>query len=552
MEDPTSLNTSSHLGLWSFPPVSDRFEDSASPVHSVVGSTTRIAGRSPRRSPRLKAKRKKSSLVRSLERQLAYAKAADRDQESSDSDSMSTNSAAPILEIPFVPSPEVAPVTVSSSSSQSSSAPSLASLQASVDLLLASRVLPSSHPSTRNSHLKTLPHSSTSTSSSSSSSFDFSASSMADTLTQHLADAGYGKGPKSKSLSAAGMNPRVVGLLSINPAATLSKGMAMSYDTICSSVSASSPTQGLQLTRSVFAYFLEYGWCPHGVNFRYFEDISFKLGGNALKLHLARVKTAVTDQEPEPVSTFMGFTDNVRRTLANLFHVLDLTYDLCQEVSEALYDGMVELPTSWYDTHNFSNGQPSVDVFQSLLMAVFTFVQDLHFRVGGLKIRSKEDFIEAARKGPDLGLDSTPHAIWQNLNNKILLAPTSHYFTQEWVRAEERASSGKSKKKTKSKSSLSDGNPRHVDPSESKSSSRNGKTRPAGPKSSRMSPGLILNHYGLKLCSSAVFEQCNSCPGAEGCKFSHEPPVAGSDESTKLHDLGLKYPQLKRRPGFSV
>ena len=241
MEDPTSLNTSSHLGLWSFPPVSDRFEDSASPVHSVVGSTTRIAGRSPRRSPRLKAKRKKSSLVRSLERQLAYAKAADRDQESSDSDSMSTNSAAPILEIPFVPSPEVAPVTVSSSSSQSSSAPSLASLQASVDLLLASRVLPSTHPSMRNIHLKTLPHSSTSTSSSSSSSFDFSASSMADTLTQHLADAGYGKGPKSKSLSAAGMNPRVVGLLSINPAATLSKGMAMSYDTIFSSVSASSP-----------------------------------------------------------------------------------------------------------------------------------------------------------------------------------------------------------------------------------------------------------------------------------------------------------------------
>ena len=195
-----------------------------------------------------------------------------------------------------------------------------------------------------------------------------------------------------------------------------------------------------------------------------------------------------------------------------------MTYDLVPIASEALYTGVVTLPTAWYDTHNFSNGPQSTDVFNTLLMAVFEFVQDLHFKVSKMEIGTLELFVHFAEKGPDLGSDTRPYAVWLNHNNKHLLAPTSHYFTQDWQRADERAASGKSKKKAKSKSSAP---APHVYPFGSQSAPSNGKTRPAGPKSSRMSPGMVLKQFGLKLCSTAVFEKCNTCPGAGGvCLFS--------------------------------
>jgi hypothetical protein len=362
-----------------------------------------------------------------------------------------------------------------------------------------------------------------------------------------LADAGITKGPKNKNNQAGGMNLEVVNLLSTNPPAVLQRGMSVAYSVICSDAKPSSPTDGLQLTRSQFNQMIEHGWCPDGSNFTSFEDIGILLPHDNLKLRLTEIKTVVEKDEPTPISTFMGFTDNVTRTLSNLFHVIDVTYSLQEPVSEALYTGLVIVPSDWYNTHNFGMDDSSSLVLVALLTLIFAWVQNLHFLIAKFTVHTVCDFIALARTGPDLGISSVPYAQWNAQNTIRLLQPPSSLPSSLGLN---RLKPGKTKatpasSKTRPGASASRPN---------STSSSSGKTQTSRPKNSstpKIAPGRILASFGLNYCASAVFEKCTNCPGGGACNFSHDKPVAGSDDARKLKELAIAHPTMKCRPGFN-
>ena len=326
-------------------------------LDTLVSPAASIRRKRLRCNPHVLEKKRQRRLVRTLERQLAEAKAVS----AALSDDETVDSCQPPL-ARFLPTlSTAAPSDLSVVHNEA-----LDSLRADVSRLQAILAAQPAAPWARNSSFK---------------SSAIAPAPAQSSLEQQLSDGLSLKGPKSKSLQTGGICVEVLSLLSANVDSVTRRGMSVAYSMICSGVTAGSVTSGLQLTRSKFNLMVEHGWCPESVSYEYYEDASLLFTGHLLEERMSVVRTESEKDEPTPVSSFLGSVENVRLILDNIFSVIDVTYCLSPAAAEALYEGLVSVPVSWYTGHSFGHNEFSVVVMKALMKSVFSWARSF-CRVG--------------------------------------------------------------------------------------------------------------------------------------------------------------------------
>jgi hypothetical protein len=336
-------------------------------------------------------------------------------------------------------------------------------------------------------------------------------------------------GEKSnKTMRSAGLSSTVVQMLSDNPNAVMKLGTSQVYNCLCSGVSGRGATSGMQLTRSKFTLMLGGSFYPDGLAWAYFEDISLVLANDFLELRLDSVRTSIVADEPVPVHSAVGLQVNLTRTLMNLFSVIDLTYNLLDTAAEALYHGLVTVPTEWFALHNFSSGPESDSVITCVLSEIVKWLRRLHLSIGNHELPNLAAFCMAAHTGPPLSSPySGPTVLYTALLNKqvmerfVILKQPGKSLGVAKEKVPKKVPCGNSAVKSKTKTS------------------------------STVNHGRLLKTFQLgKYCSAEVFVDAR-CPGRPPCTYVHDdPPIAGSVSAVNLKKLHAANPTVALKPGY--
>ena len=217
----------------------------------------------------------------------------------------------------------------------------IAALQ--TELISIKNLLQSSAPPTHLTGSQPWEKNSSSKAAGSAASLTAAASTTTEPMFEALRDKLVGK-VVPKSMEAAGMRRKVASVISIDAEGALKQGTSTAFMSICSG-GLNNATTGLQLTKSKFLILLEAGFYPCGLDRKYFEDLSSLCSGIDLTRRLVRVRTDVTADEPMPEDASLGLVDRFEVMLLNMFSVVDVIFRLSSIAAQALYQGLVRVPT---------------------------------------------------------------------------------------------------------------------------------------------------------------------------------------------------------------